>query len=80
MSPFHCTRCEGAGFLNLHQVDEATLMRFDDLHDPQVILDWMAANTEHDVAVCDCCGDGEVWLGTPGQHDRDNPLDPCGCR
>jgi hypothetical protein len=35
---------------------------------------------QHDVSVCDCCGDGEGWHGTPGEHDRANPNDPCGCR
>jgi hypothetical protein len=24
---------------------------------------------QHDVQVCDCCGDGENWYGEPGQHD-----------
>ena len=22
----------------------------------------------HDVSVCDCCGDGQGWYGTPGEH------------
>ena len=63
-----CTRCEGTGFLNLCQVDEATLIRFDETGDPEVILKWIAANADHDVSVCDCCGDGEGWYGEPGQH------------
>ena len=79
MNTFVCTRCEGTGFLNLHQVDDATLMRFDDLHDAQVILDWIADRDAcgpdgcHDVCVCDCC-DGS------GRHDWDNPHDTKGCR
>jgi len=35
---------------------------------------------QHDVSVCDCCGDGESWYGEPGQHDWNNPDDPKGCR
>jgi hypothetical protein len=61
-----CTRCSGTGFLNTHQLD------FDvfDLDDPQgTVLEWIDKQTEpHDVQVCDCCGDGEGWHGTPGEH------------
>jgi hypothetical protein len=104
MSPFVCTRCDGFGFLNLHQIEEETLAKFDASHDPQVILDWIdeqaarairaggctcgvetppcyyCTHIAHDVSVCDCCGDGQSWYGTPGQHDGDDPHDPCGCR
>ena len=35
----------------------------------------------HDVQVCDCCGDGEGWHGTPGEHNgrRENnePVQNC---
>lgn len=32
-----------------------------------------------DVAVCDCCGDGEEWHGTPGEHyGPDDPQGPRG--
>lgn len=24
----------------------------------------------HDVSVCDCCGNGEDWHGTPGEHNN----------
>jgi len=27
----------------------------------------------HDVSVCDCCGDGEDWYGTPGEHKPGEP-------
>ena len=36
-----CTRCDGTGFLNLEQVDEEILARFNEEGDPQVILDWI---------------------------------------
>jgi len=72
----NCTRCDGTGFLNLHQVDEETLARFDETGDPQVILDWITSHDNHDVSVCDCCGDGEVWHSEPGQHNLSNPHEP----
>ena len=31
---------------------------------------------QHDVQVCDCCGDGSEWYGTPGEHY--GPDDPPG--
>ena len=34
----------------------------------------------HDVQVCDCCGNGFEWYNEPGVHDRNNSLDPKGCR
>jgi hypothetical protein len=73
-----CTRCDATGFLNLHQVDEATLARFDATGDPQIIVDWMEANSNHDIAVCDCCGSGEPWSWhyMPGLHDLNNPEHP----
>ena len=76
----HCTRCGGSGFLNLHQVDDETLDRFDATGDHTIILAWIAANVGHDVSVCDCCGNGEQWYGEPGEHDPDNFHDPMGCR
>ena len=71
-----CTRCDSTGFLNLHQVDEATLTRFDTTGDVQVILTWIADNTAHDVSVCDCCGDGETWHGEPGAHNLNDSHEP----
>jgi hypothetical protein len=75
-----CTRCGGSGFLNLHQVDDETLDRFDATGNHTIILAWIAANVGHDVSVCDCCGDGEEWYGVPGLHDPHNPDDPRECR
>lgn len=65
-----CTRCEGAGFLNIHQIPETkTEMSI------QEITLWIARNKEHDVQVCDCCGDGEIWYGIPGEHyNTDDPI------
>ena len=74
-----CTRCEGTGFLNLHQVDDATLKRFDEAGDPGIVLQWITDNEEHDVSVCDCCGDTEGWYGTPGEHyNKEDPPGPHG--
>ena len=63
-----CTRCDGTGFLNLHQVTEETLERFDELGDVAIIQEWIKAHPLSDVQVCDCCGDGYDWHGEPGHH------------
>lgn len=74
-----CTRCEGSGFLNLDQVDEGILKIFGGTGDHQVILDWIEWHDDHDVMVCDCCGDGERWYGVPGEHyNGDDPAGPQG--
>ena len=72
-----CTRCENSGFLNLGQIDEAVLKIADEspgFH--AFILAWIENHSEHDVQVCDCCGDGEDWYGIPGEHY--NSEDPAG--
>jgi hypothetical protein len=53
-------------------VDDATLNVFSDAENHQIILDWIEKNTDHDVTVCDCCGNGEKWYCAPGDH---NPYD-----
>ena len=60
-----CTRCEGTGFLNLHQVpkDEAYI-----LDSTEAIGEWMQKNQDNDVQVCDCCGDSEYHYGEAGHH------------
>ena len=87
----NCTRCDGTGFLNLDQLEAAILERFNSTGDRQVILDWIDRQAakmirvrckcdycrlQHDVQVCDCCGDGESWHGEPGRHA---PGEPCEC-
>jgi len=74
-----CTRCDATGFLNLHQVDDETLTCFEATGDHAIILAWIAANSCHDVSVCDCCGDGETWHGTPGEHHLEDrgPFPEC---
>lgn len=75
----NCTRCQCTGFLNLDQVEAETLERFDKTGDHQVILDWLASHQDNDVAACDCCGDGDTWYGTPGEHyGTDDPQGPSG--
>jgi hypothetical protein len=71
----NCTRCGTTGFLNLHEVDRDVLEEFETSGDHQVIVQWIeAANVqemEHDVQICDCCGDGENdWHGVAGEHDE----------
>lgn len=74
-----CSRCGSTGFLNLNQVDEETLKSFEETENRQGILDWIKRNDEHDVQVCDCCGDGESWHDVPGEHyNNDDPPGPYG--
>ena len=76
-----CTRCDGTGFLNIDQVDSETLKKFDETGDVAVIAAWLEGNMDldHDVQVCDCCGDGDVWYGIPGEHyNEDDPRGPNG--
>ena len=74
----YCTRCEGTGFLNIEQIPEDTI----DLDDTDAVLKWIDENDEHDVGVCDCCGDGEGWYDEPGCHTPDGLRagDPFECR
>ena len=67
-----CTRCGNTGFLNLFQIDPAVC----DCSDEDAILKWIETHDDHDVQVCDCCGDGYGWYGTPGEHY--NSEDPPG--
>lgn len=72
--PLPCTRCENTGFLNLHQIGDPI-----DLSNEDQILQWIKDNADHDVQVCDCCGDGEGWHGVPGEHyNNDDPRGDCG--
>lgn len=65
----NCTRCEGTGFINTHQIPEDT-----DLISDKDYFTWINGNTGHDVKVCDCCGDGEDWYGVAGEHyNSDDP-------
>lgn len=58
-----CTRCGGTGFLNADQIPKEVADK-----DHEIILRWAKSATVHDVAVCDCCGDGEMWHGEAGRH------------
>jgi hypothetical protein len=70
----NCTRCQGTGFLNLEQVPDDILFLTDNTDFIEVILNWIKTNNNHDVQVCDCCGNSEVWYGTPGEHyNSDDP-------
>ena len=68
-----CTRCEGTGFLNIGQCP------LDLYEDREAVLAWIATNADHDIQVCDCCGNGEDWYGVPGEHyNTDDPRGPDG--
>jgi len=71
-----CNRCDGTGFLNLHQIDGRYGMDVPDIGDYESIRQWMNTHTDNDVSICDCCGDGENWYGIPGEHYNDD--DPMG--
>jgi len=58
-----CNCCQGTGFHNSEQIPEGLIEEGCD-----AVLEWMKTNTDNDVAVCGCCGDGEGWYGEPGQH------------
>ena len=62
-----CTRCDATGFLNVGQLPGNMVLAYED-GDLERILTWIIDNDNHDVSVCDCCGDGKVWYGTPGEH------------
>lgn len=81
-----CNRCQGTGFLNLHQIIEAGVASFKEREDEQpfyvaFLLTCIEAELKkiketevHDIQVCDCCGDGEEWYGVPGEHyNEDDP-------
>lgn len=68
-----CTRCDSTGFLNIEQLPESVHESSDFVEDA---LQWIQDNADHDVTVCDCCGDGEGWYGDPGEHY--GPNDPPG--
>ena len=69
----NCTRCQGTGFLNTHQLPDdfaKSIEGADDWHDK--VKAWTAAHS-CDFVVCDCCGDGRNWHDDPGEHDaKDN--------
>ena len=67
----NCTRCNATGFLNTEYLPEGLLKQ-----GVEVILKWIADHLKAEVQVCDCCGDGEEWYGTPGEHYTTN--DPIG--
>lgn len=76
-----CTRCDGSGFLNVDQIDDVALDRFEDSPDfVEAVMGWMKSNEGHDVMVCDCCGNGEDgWHGMPGEHyNKNDPPGPQG--
>lgn len=76
----NCTRCETRGFLNLHQLDDEQMEAAEEAEDfHQHILEVHCHDENLDVCVCDCCGDGCGWYGTPGEHyGPDDPQGPNG--
>lgn len=74
-----CTRCDGTGFLNLAILPADRLEEFCRNGDHTALKEWLDDQPwTGDVSVCDCCGNGEGWYGTPGEHY--GPDDPQGKR
>jgi hypothetical protein len=71
-----CTRCSGSGLLNYHQIREAWPEFAGEAADVLAALEGagLELGVDHDVQVCDCCGDGETWHGEPGQHNHDDAV------
>lgn len=76
----YCTRCDNSGFLNTHQLPENLAKLLDELGAEDFLNHasrYLKDRDNHDVQVCDCCGNGEdEWYGTPGEHY--NSEDPRG--
>ena len=54
--------------MNIHQLPKSILESWD----INTIQHWIKFNPEsHNVQICDCCGNGEVWYGEPGEHFQD---------
>jgi len=70
-----CTRCDSTGFLDIYQVPDEDIVRFENSPDfCDAVKAWMMSNEGHDVTICDCCGNGESWYGVPGEHyNADDP-------
>ncbi len=62
-----CTRCGGSGFLNVEQAPDQELRLLDN-EGPGALLVWMQQTDNHDISICDCCGDGYEWYGIRGEH------------
>lgn len=71
-----CTRCEGTGFINLHQIPDDHLRS--DVGWSEWVPDWIEKHPDTDCQICDCCGDGSGWYGEPGHHYGSD--DPSGYR
>ena len=86
-----CTRCGGTGFLNNDQIPEELggypdkiLEWLDETAAAQERLGGCSCfdhppcgfcMNQHEVQVCDCCGDGNAWYGEPGKHyGVDDPM------
>jgi hypothetical protein len=91
----NCTHCQGTGFLNADQFPEGVLEQgYEEAYEWLVSMNaWLADNccschqmptcnwciSQHDIQVCNCCGDGDYWYGDPGKHyGSDDPMGQSG--
>lgn len=65
-----CTRCDGTGFLNIHQIQDKMLNELDEIgaEDFNSKYFLFIDSDDNDVQICDCCGNGDEWYGIPGEH------------
>ncbi len=77
MTTFTCTRCGGSGFLNLEQVDDATLKRFDETGDKSIILAWIDDRNAK-AAECGGCYCAAMRM-PPCSYCTDYAHDVCPC-
>ena len=78
-----CNHCEGTGFLNADQFPKEVTeheSRVKWLQDRKESLSDLGGcschisppcsfcTEQHDIVICDCCGDGDAWHGQPGEH------------
>lgn len=59
---------EESAFKYLSQDIKYKVVKSDSWHG--MVLEWIINNEDHDVQVCDCCGDGDDWYGIAGEHDE----------
>lgn len=57
-----------ASFIYLSKDIKYKAVVSDGWHD--LVLKWINNNEDHDISICDCCGDGVGWYGDAGEHNE----------
>lgn len=77
MSVMTCTRCNGTGFLNIEQVSDETLKRYEETGDPGVILAWID-DRDQKASECGGCYCAAMRM-PPCSYCTDYAHDVCPC-